>query len=346
MKRSHALVPIALTATLLMTACSAGGNSDASGEACLASGSVSNSIKVEGKVGEEMELTTKTPISTDKAQRTVLTEGKGDMPKEGESIETSFAIFSGVDGTLMQQSPATPVDLVKDQMPSWAYDAVRCAIPDQRVALVAPLKDVTQGQEPSALGLSDITNDDSVVIVMDFGKVGKGTNPAASEAPGTLEPGDLLAKAEGKAKDAPKGFPTVKLAENGEPTITMPKDTDAPKDLEIATLIEGKGETVEPGDRVYVNYRGVIWRTGEEFDSSWSRGAPVPFLTNEVIEGFTKAIEGQKVGSQVISIVPPAAGYGDQTEAKLKASNPDFDVTNDDTLVFVLDIVGVVHANK
>lgn len=347
MKRSRTLIPIALAATLLMTGCSAGGGgSDASGEACLAPGDASNSVKVKGKAGEEMELTSKTPVSTDKLQRTVLTEGKGDMPKEGESIELSMAIFNGVDGELMQQSPASPVPLDKASMPTWAYDAVRCATPDQRVALVTPLTEVTQGQDPAQFGLSGITNEDSVVIVMDFGKISKGSDSTASAEPGTLEPGDLLAKAEGKKKDAPKGFPTVKLAENGEPTITMPKDTDAPKELEIATIIEGDGETVEPGDRVYVNYRGVIWRTGEEFDSSWSRGQAIDFLTTGVIPGFTKALEGQKVGSQIISIVPPADGYKDNLEAQLKQSNPDFDVKNDDTLVFVLDIVGVVHAKK
>jgi peptidylprolyl isomerase len=66
------------------------------------------------------------------------------------------------------------------------------------------------------------------------------------------------------------------------------------------------------------------------FDSSWSRGAPATFQTTGVVAGFKKALEGQKVGSQVIAIVPPADGYGAQGSGEITAT---------DTMVFVVDIL-------
>lgn len=345
MKLSRALVPAALAAALLVTGCASGGGSkDASGEACLEPGDASKSIETKGAIGDDLELTSKTPVSAKELQRSVLEEGDGKTMKSGQSIQVAMTMFDGADGEALQQQPASAVPLAKDQLNEWAYEAVRCAVPKQQVALVAPYEDVFTGIEPKDLGIDGLTKKDSIVIVMDFGKIEK-TSDAASSGPGTLESDELLEKAEGTAKDAPEGFPTVKLAKDGSPTITMPEGVDAPSELEVATLVEGDGEKVEAGDRVYVNYRGVIWRTGEEFDSSWSRGAPADFTTDTVIEGFTKALVGQKVGSQVISIVPPASGYGENTEASLTGSNPDLDVTNDDTLVFVLDILGTVHAD-
>lgn len=347
MKRTRTLVPVVLVSALLLSGCAAGGgpSKDAAGKECLPGGAASKSVEVSGKVGKDLKLKSKTPVKVKESERTVLKEGKGEVPKDGETIEVTMTIFSGVNGKMLQQTPKSAVPVGKDTLSGWAYDAFRCATPDQQAAFVAPVSAITDGAEPAALGLTDVTNKDSLVFVMQFGKIAKAkTDGTASDEPGTLDADKLLKRAEGKAKAAPKGFPTVKLDKEGAPTITMPKGVDAPKKLEVATLIQGTGDVVKPGDRVYVHYRGVIWRTGEEFDSSWSRGEPANFLTTGVIPGFTKALEGQKVGSQVISIVPPADGYGESTKSQLTQGKPDFDVKDDDTLVFVLDILGTVHA--
>lgn len=49
--------------------------------------------------------------------------------------------------------------------------------------------------------------------------------------------------------------------------------------------------------------------------------------------GFKKALEGQKVGSQVLAVIPPAEGYGAQAQSGIPANS---------TLVFVIDILGTV----
>lgn len=340
MKISRALLPAALAGALLITGCSAGGGAvskDAAGKECLAPGDASKAITVSGKIGSDAELTSKTPVAAKSLQRSVLKEGEGKIAEKGQTVNVAMAMFNGADGKSIQQAPASDVPLDGDLLAPWAYEGLRCALPGEEVTVVAPFAEFFgEGTDPATVGVEGITKDDSIVVVMQIDKISD-TEASAGE-PGTIELDELPSKAEGKAKAAPEGFPTVKLAKNGEPTITIPEGAKAPDKLEIATLIEGDGETVEPGDRVYVNYRGVIWRTGEEFDSSWSRGEPIDFLTTQVIGGFQQALEGQKVGSQVISIVPAEDGGYGAAGLEQQGHEPD------DVMVFVLDILGTVHA--
>lgn len=336
-KLSRAIVPAALAGALLLTGCSGGANQDAAGEDCLPSGSASDSIEFSGEVGKDIKLTSKTPVKAEKLERTVITEGKGEKVKDGENIAVAMSMINGRTGDVLEQAPESSIPFTKDSLAGWAYDGLRCATSGEESALVATYKDVFGEQDPAQLPVEDLKTSDSFIIVMKFGEIGEAVQGQNSE-PGTLSEDKLLKKAEGKAQKAPAGLPTVKLAENGEPTITIPKDATPPEKLEVATLIEGDGETVKEGDRVYVNYRGVIWSTGEEFDSSWSRGAPIDFLTTQVIGGFSKALVGQKVGSQVISVVPAEDGGYGAAGLEQMGHKPD------DTMVFVLDILGTVHA--
>jgi peptidylprolyl isomerase len=90
---------------------------------------------------------------------------------------------------------------------------------------------------------------------------------------------------------------------------------------------------VPEGANVTVHYTGVNWNTGVIFDSSWTRGEPTTFNTRQVIGGFTAALEGQTVGSQVLVVIPPDQGYG-------AAGSPP-DIGGTDTIVFVVDILGI-----
>ncbi len=128
-------------------------------------------------------------------------------------------------------------------------------------------------------------------------------------------------------------MPTVELADDGDPTITIP-DGDAPTEVELETLKTGDGAVVASGDTVLVHYTGVKWSDGSVFDSSWERGVPSSFQTTGVVEGFQQALEGQTVGSQVVVVIPPEFGYGAQEGHELQ----------DETLVFVVDILGTQHA--
>ena len=138
----------------------------------------------------------------------------------------------------------------------------------------------------------------------------------------------VLTRAEGQSQSAPAEFPAVTLADNGAPAIT-PIAAAAPSDLKIATLIKGSGQAVTADQTVTIQYSGYLW-TGEKFDSSWDSGSPATFPLSGVIPGFAKAIEGQTIGSQVITIIPPALGYQDQAVGSIPANS---------TLIFVIDIL-------
>jgi FKBP-type peptidyl-prolyl cis-trans isomerase len=86
-----------------------------------------------------------------------------------------------------------------------------------------------------------------------------------------------------------------------------------------------------------VQYQGTNWRTGEIFDQSWGRRIPASFNTEGVVNGFKQALVGQKVGSQVVVMIPPADGYGE-------AGNPQAGIEGTDVLVFVIDILAAVPA--
>ena len=92
------------------------------------------------------------------------------------------------------------------------------------------------------------------------------------------------------------------------------------------------------GDTVVVQYTGWLWADGKIFDSSWQKGAPATFVATEgqggVIAGFAKALIGQPVGSQVIAIIPPDEGYGDNPPQGGQ-------IAADSTLIFVADILAV-----
>lgn len=323
-----ALMPVAVVATLL-TACTASTTSAIEGVECAPEGSVSKSLEFAGDFGaNDLKLESKTPVKPEELQVSTKIKGDGEKLKENDLLSAQLTIFNGTTGESVS-SETSMLELNEQKLQPWALEIIGCSSVGDRVVAAAPVADIL-GENASNFGLEE---SDSIVLVFDLMSAEKGT-----VEPGTLEPGDLLKKAEGKAQELPEGLPSVVIAEDGSPTITMPEGVAAPDKLTVETLIKGEGEEVKEGDRVYVHYRGVIWRTGEEFDSSWSRGEPTSFLTTGVIGGFSKALVGQTVGSQVISIVPAEdGGYGAQ-QLEGMGHQPD------DVMVFVLDILGTVHA--
>jgi FKBP-type peptidyl-prolyl cis-trans isomerase len=115
--------------------------------------------------------------------------------------------------------------------------------------------------------------------------------------------------------------------------VTLPK-ANPPDQLVVQPLLVGRGAKVERLQQVQVQYVGVIWPGGREFDSSWRRGEPANFTVGrgEIVAGLDRGLVGQTVGSRVLLVVPPDDGYG-------AAGNANFGVRGTDTLVFVVDIL-------
>jgi peptidylprolyl isomerase len=119
-----------------------------------------------------------------------------------------------------------------------------------------------------------------------------------------------------------------------KPAVIAPGGTP-PKTLESKELIEGTGAEAIAGDKVTVQYVGVDYKTGKEFDSSWSRSEPFIFGlgAGEVIAGWDQGIAGMKVGGRRELIIPPELAYGPGGSPPVIAPNA--------TLVFVVDLLAV-----
>ena len=75
-------------------------------------------------------------------------------------------------------------------------------------------------------------------------------------------------------------------------------DGPPPTELVITDLVVGDGAEATPGARVDVHYVGVDFESGDEFDSSWSRGESIEFPLNGLVRGWQEGIPGMKVGGR------------------------------------------------
>lgn len=117
-----------------------------------------------------------------------------------------------------------------------------------------------------------------------------------------------------------------------KPEIDFPEG-EAPTELVITDLIEGKGKVAEPGDTVSCHYVGVAFSTGEEFDASWNRGEPLRFTVGvgQVIQGWDQGLLGMRVGGRRRLEIPADLAYG--------ARGAGGAIGPHESLIFVVDLV-------
>jgi len=81
--------------------------------------------------------------------------------------------------------------------------------------------------------------------------------------------------------------------------------------LQYKVVQAGKGKQPTPDDKVTVNYRGTLL-SGEEFDSSYSRGEPATFPIHGVIKGWQEVLPLMKEGAKWEVAIPADLAYGDR----------------------------------
>lgn len=168
-----------------------------------------------------------------------------------------------------------------------------------------------------------------VVLAACGGSDGEPSASGPTDAdPTTQEEGTDVAQTNAAQDDA--GV-EVTGAAGEQPAITVPGG-EPPLELTVTDLVVGDGEEVAPGAEVTTHYTGVAWTSGEEFDSSWSRGEPVSFPLGQVIRGWQDGIPGMRVGGRRLLVIPPELAYGDQAP-------PGASFGPGETLVFVIDMV-------
>ncbi|HZC72460.1 MAG TPA: FKBP-type peptidyl-prolyl cis-trans isomerase [Jatrophihabitans sp.] len=197
-----------------------------------------------------------------------------------------------------------------------------------------------------------------IVVVVTSGGSGKKTNNAnhqpstsrsTSPAPTSSSPVANLPTPTKPCASAPKGnkvtFKGVTISGATDlkhaPTVKSVSQ-HAPTTLQCMDLVVGKGKPASPTANVQVQYDGVLYQNGTEFNSSWrdNGGKPVSFSLNGVIPGFTQGIGGagkaapMREGGRRIMILPSALAY---------AGNPPqgSNIPVDAPLVFIVDLKSV-----
>jgi peptidylprolyl isomerase len=312
------LVPL-IAAGLVLSGCAAvEPESFAGGAVCepYQTGTAVEQVRVTGGYGEQPEVVFPTPLAGTGVETAVIIQGDGPKLVGNQRIRIHFAGFNAGTGEAFQASEfgtnqAIPQDLRVGDLPDFCR-ALSGVNVGSRVAILLDAESAHGGQGVPGLG---ITADEGVLFIFDV-------------------VAGYLPRATGDAKPAQSGFPTVILAPNGQPGLQV-LNSDAPVDFKRSILIEGGGPEIEIGDTAVLHYTGWTW-SGSQFDSSWERSTPAEFQvsTGSLIEGFVRGLEGVRVGSQVVIVIPPALGYGDSAQGSIPANS---------TLVFVVDVLGKVN---
>lgn len=102
--------------------------------------------------------------------------------------------------------------------------------------------------------------------------------------------------------------------------------------LQYQVLQDGSGAKPGPHDTVKVHYEGKL-PNGAVFDSSIARGEPIEFPVDQVIAGWTEALQLMKVGAKYRLFIPSRFGYG--------AHGAGNAIPPHSTLIFEVELLGV-----
>lgn len=295
-----ARVLAALSAVALCCGLAACGDTD-SDDSLLDDVNQLTGITAEGELGEKPEISLHTPMTVEDGAYLVLQEGDGDQIEVGDRVCLQTIAIDPSSGS--------------ELMSTWEDDTPDCSTKITQDGIDSyPIYELISQQKVNAsfaLGQND--GDTSYIWVVTI--VSKSRD---------------LTRAEGEeVTDIPDDLPIVTLDDDGKPSIDMNGQGDV-DELIVQPLIIGDGDVVEETDTVSAHYTGWLL-DGTQFDSSWDRGEPSDFSLDSVITDWTEGLAGQTVGSQVLLIIPPDLGYGEDGSGDT--------IPGDATLVFVVDIL-------
>ena len=115
------------------------------------------------------------------------------------------------------------------------------------------------------------------------------------------------------------------------PTVSIPKAKAGSK-LTVRTLIQGTGATYSKTDALAANFVLYFWSGTSSSQKASTFGASPTLIPSATLPGLETALVGQKIGSRVLAVIPPALGYG-------VSGNSQLGVPAATTLVFVIDLL-------
>ena len=171
-------------------------------------------------------------------------------------------------------------------------------------------------------------------LLIAIGLAACGSQPQDSRDSGSAPPPAGETTTEAEAAPEPSKAPADgKISKDLDEKPVIPKPSGSPPSaLRIEDVVEGKGKEAKKGDDVAMQYVGVAFSTGEEFDASWDRGEPFEFTlgNGDVIAGWDEGIVGMKEGGRRKLTIPAEQAYGAQGSPPTIGPN--------ETLVFVVDL--------
>ncbi|MGC1207554.1 MAG: FKBP-type peptidyl-prolyl cis-trans isomerase [Ornithinimicrobium sp.] len=258
------------------------------------------------------------PFTVDTTSTEQVEEGDGDEVSEGQEVSVRYLAINGTSGEELLSTFATDESVVMDLSNESLLTAFVQSLPGQSagssfIMAMPP----SEGFGPTGNANLGIGPDDTVVFYIEV-----------------VSSNDPLSTAEGEEVEPEDGLPTVETDGTSAAQITIPDDAEEPSELVVQPLIKGEGAEVEANQTIKVNYTGVKFSDGEEFDSSFNSGQPFSTTigTGSVIPGWDEGLIGQTVGSRVLLVIPPDQAYGEAGD-----DNPS--ELAGETLVFVIDIL-------
>ena len=129
----------------------------------------------------------------------------------------------------------------------------------------------------------------------------------------------LLAACGGEAGEAPGDDARI-----AEAAAFMAENADADGVVTLESGLQYKVLNAAPdgapspdgNDLVRVHYEGSL-TDGTVFDSSFERGSPYVTTPEQVVPGWTEALQRMKVGDEWLLYVPPELGYGAQQSGRI-----------------------------
>src|SRR5690242_5434456 len=258
----------------------------------------------------------------------------------------AFGIYSmGV--VAAQQSPATaspkkPATSAPAQKPPAATTAKK-----QGTAAKRPLALATQKQKASyAIGLNigknmkkDSVDVDTEILARGIRDALAGSKPLLTDDEAKAALVELQAEVR-KHQQEEYQAASEKNQKEGEAFLVTNKTKEGvvvlPSGLQYKVLQEGTGPKPSETDTVVCNYRGTLLNN-TEFDSSSKHGGPATFAVNQVIKGWTEALQLMPVGSKWELYVPPDLAYGP------RAAGPD--IGPNSTLIFQVELLSIQPKN-
>lgn len=243
-------------------------------------------------------------------ERTIVVDGGGEAITAESTVVWKEQLYDlGTGEAATEFTAQGPIDLSNPELPEYVAAALEGVPSNSRIGVVIP----------SAVMLGTTTGAESVsplLLVLDVQTIAEG------------------AAADGEPQESTQSLVTTSANPGEAPTIEVHSDQPEPTEQVLEVTIKGDGATVASGDQVTVQYTGLLFSDGTEFDSSWSSGGvPTSFSTDEVVDGFANALVGQTVGSRITTVFPAELGYGDQASDTIPAGS---------TLVFVIDIIATL----